>query len=230
LSLLAPGVDVAPATAADPPIRQRTYDAPHPLAEGAAMRLLLQWARWIDTLNRHIGRAMAWPILGAIIVSTGNAISRKFFGVSSNAWLEIQWHLFALSSLGCAGYVLLVNEHVRVDVWSSRRTPRTRARIELAGLLLGALPMTLVIGTLSAQLFMRRFASGEIYVNAGGLPVWPIVLAMPVGMALLMLQCLSECIRRVAYLRGQLDRAELDETDLPPWRWSAPRDATGASR
>ena len=63
---------------------------------------------------------MAWPILGAIVVSTGNAISRKFFGVSSNAWLEIQWHLFALSSLGCAGYVLLVNEHVRVDVWSSR--------------------------------------------------------------------------------------------------------------
>jgi TRAP-type mannitol/chloroaromatic compound transport system permease small subunit len=110
------------------------------------MELLLQWARWIDTLNRQIGRAMAWPILGAIAISTGNAISRKWFGISSNAWLEIQWQLFALSSLGCAGYVLLVNEHVRVDALSSRCTPRTRAWIDVVGLLLGALPMTAVIG------------------------------------------------------------------------------------
>jgi TRAP-type mannitol/chloroaromatic compound transport system permease small subunit len=194
------------------------------------MDLLLRWARWIDALNRHVGRAMAWPILGAIVVSTGNAISRKFFGVSSNAWLEVQWHLFALSSLGCAGYVLLVNEHVRVDVWSSRCTPRTRAWIDIAGLLLCALPMTVVIGVLSGELFMRRWASGEIYVNAGGLPVWPIVAAMPLGLALLALQCLSELVRRVAYLRGQLSRAEFEEADLPPWRWSAPPDSTGAAR
>jgi TRAP-type mannitol/chloroaromatic compound transport system permease small subunit len=194
------------------------------------MDLLLRWARWIDALNRHVGRAMAWPILGAIVVSTGNAISRKFFGVSSNAWLEVQWHLFALSSLGCAGYVLLVNEHVRVDVWSSRCTPRTRAWIDIAGLLLCALPMTVVIGVLSGELFMRRWASGEIYVNAGGLPVWPIVAAMPLGLALLALQCLSELVRRVAYLRGELSRAEFEEADLPPWRWSAPPDSTGAAR
>ena len=194
------------------------------------MDLLLRWARWIDALNRHVGRAMAWPILGAIVVSTGNALSRKFFGVSSNVWLEIQWHLFALSSLGCAGYVLLVNEHVRVDVWSSRCTPRTRAWIDIAGLLLCALPMTVVIGVLSGELFMRRWASGEIYVNAGGLPVWPIVAAMPLGLALLALQCLSELVRRVAFLRGQLPRAEFDEADLPPWRWSAPRDSAGTVR
>jgi TRAP-type mannitol/chloroaromatic compound transport system permease small subunit len=194
------------------------------------MNLLLRWARWIDTLNRYVGRAMAWPILGAIVVSAGNAISRKFFGVSSNAWLEIQWHLFALSSLGCAGYVLLVNEHVRVDVWSSRCTPRTRAWIDVVGLLLFALPMTAVVGVLSGELFMRRWASGEIYVNAGGLPVWPIVAAMPLGLALLALQCLSELVRRVAYLRGQLRRAELAEADLPPWRWSVPRDGAGTAR
>jgi TRAP-type mannitol/chloroaromatic compound transport system permease small subunit len=192
------------------------------------MDLLLRGARWIDMLNRHIGRAMAWPIIGAIVVSAGNAISRKFFGISSNAWLEIQWHLFAVSSLGCAGYVLLVNEHVRVDVWSSRCTPRTRAWIDVFGLLACALPMTGVIGWLSGELFLRRLASGEIYVNAGGLPVWPIVGAMPLGMALLALQCLSEVIRRIAYLRGALVRAELDEADLPPWRWSAQRGATGA--
>jgi len=187
------------------------------------MNLLLRWADWIDTLNRHIGRAMAWPILGAIAVSAGNAVSRKFFGVSSNAWLEMQWHLFALSSLGCAGYVLLVNEHVRVDVWSSRCTPRTRAWIDVAGLLSCALPMAVVIGVLSNDLFLRRLASGEIYVNAGGLPVWPIVLAMPLGMLLLALQCVSELVRRIAFLRGALAKPELGESDLPPWRWGRAR-------
>jgi TRAP-type mannitol/chloroaromatic compound transport system permease small subunit len=187
------------------------------------MEHLLRWAHRIDVINRHIGRAMAWPVLGAIVVSAGNAISRKFFGVSSNAWLEVQWHLFAVSSLGCAGYVLLVNEHVRVDVWSSRCSERTRAWVDVAGLLGCALPMTVVVGVLATELFARRLASGEIYVNAGGLPVWPIVLAMPLGLALLALQCLSELVRRIAYLRGALSKPVLDESDLPPWRWRAPR-------
>jgi TRAP-type mannitol/chloroaromatic compound transport system permease small subunit len=102
-------------------------------------------------------------------------------------------------------------------VWSSRCTPRTRAWIDIAGLLACALPMTLIIGVLSAQLFLRRFASGEIYINAGGLPVWPIVFAMPMGMALLMLQCLSELVRRIAFLRGCASVAELDEAALPAW-------------
>jgi TRAP-type mannitol/chloroaromatic compound transport system permease small subunit len=193
------------------------------------MDLLLRWAHRVDTLNRWIGRAMAWPVLGAIAVSAGNAVSRKFFGVSSNAWLEVQWHLFALSSLGCAGYVLLVNEHVRVDVWSSRRTMRTRAWIDIAALLACALPMTGLIGALSAQLFMRRWASGEIYINAGGLPVWPIVAVMPVSMALLALQCASEIVRRVAFLRGRLPRPELDEQALPPIGAAARRGGRAAS-
>ena len=180
------------------------------------MKLLMRAAQKIDALNRRVGRAMAWPIAGAIAVSAANAVSRTFFGVSSNAWLEIQWHLFALASLGCAGYVLLVNEHVRVDVWSSRCSARTRAWIDLAALALCALPMTAVIGVLSAELFVRRFASGEIYVNAGGLPVWPIVAAMPLSMALLALQCLSEAVRRIAFLRGVAAKSELEEADLPP--------------
>lgn len=180
------------------------------------MKLLMRAAQKIDALNRRIGRAMAWPIAGAIAVSAANAVSRKFFGVSSNAWLEIQWHLFAVASLGCAGYVLLVNEHVRVDVWSSRCSARTRAWIDLAALALCALPMTAVIGVLSAELFVRRFSSGEIYVNAGGLPVWPIVAAMPLSMALLALQCLSEVVRRIAFLRGVAAKPELEEADLPP--------------
>jgi TRAP-type mannitol/chloroaromatic compound transport system permease small subunit len=187
------------------------------------MKTLLRWARWIDTLNRHCGRAMAWPIVAAIVVSAGNAISRKFFGVSSNAWLELQWHLFALSSLGCAGYVLLVGEHVRVDVLSSRWSLRKRAWVDVAGLLLCALPMTLAIGVLSGELFLRRLASGESYVNAGGLPLWPIVAVMPLGLLLLALQCASELVRRIAFLRGVLAHAELAESDLPPWRWGVRR-------
>jgi TRAP-type mannitol/chloroaromatic compound transport system permease small subunit len=196
----------------------------------SAMNQFLRCAGWVDALNRCIGRAMAWPILAAIAVSAGNAVSRKFFGVSSNAWLEIQWHLFAVSSLGCAGYVLLVNEHVRVDVWSSRRTPRTRAWIDIAGLLACALPMTVIIGVLAGQLFLRRFASGEIYVNAGGLPVWPIVFVMPLGMALLALQCLSEIMRRIAFLRGRVAAAELDEAALPVWPADDQRAAARGAR
>ena len=193
------------------------------------MDLLLRWSHWIDALNRHIGRAMAWPIIAAIAVSAGNALSRKLFGVSSNAWLEVQWQLFALASLGCAGYVLLVNEHVRVDVWSSRCSARTRAWIDIAGLLLFALPMTGLIGVLSGELFVRRFVSGEIYVNAGGLPVWPVVLTMPLGMALLALQCISEIVRRAAFLAGRVQRPELDEAALPRWRWCDERESPGGS-
>lgn len=173
-------------------------------------------SRWIDTLNRKIGRAMVWPILGTILVSAGNAISRKFFGVSSNAWVELQWHLFALSYLGCAGYVLLVNEHVRVDVLSSRWSARTRAWADIAMMAGVGLPMTVLLGVMSAELFVRRFATGEISFNAGGLPVWPIVLAMPVGMALLGLQCVSEIIRRWAFLKGWAQQPVLSEADLPP--------------
>ncbi len=100
----------------------------------------------------------------------------------------------------------------------------------LAGLLLCALPMTGVIGVLSGELFLRRWASGEIYVNAGGLPVWPIVGVMPLGMALLALQCLSELVRRIAFLRGRLAQPELDEAGLPPWRWGAERKPAGTVR
>ena len=178
---------------------------------------VLRGASLLDSINRIIGRAMLWPIFAAVIVSAGNAVSRKFFGVSSNAWLEIQWHLFAVSFLCCAGYVLLVDEHVRVDVLSSRWSTRTQAWVDIAMLLCFALPMTVVIGTLSTELFLRRFASGEIYINAGGLPVWPIVLAMPLSMALLGLQCISELVRRWHFLSGGTDKPALSEADLKPF-------------
>ncbi|MEP7140268.1 MAG: TRAP transporter small permease subunit [Caldimonas sp.] len=108
------------------------------------MDVLLRLTRGIDRLNRFVGRAMLWPLLASVLISAGNAISRKFFSLSSNGWLEIQWHLFAVAFLGCAGYVLLVDEHVRVDALSRRFTARTRAVVDAVALAFVALPMTVV--------------------------------------------------------------------------------------
>jgi TRAP-type mannitol/chloroaromatic compound transport system permease small subunit len=180
------------------------------------MDALLAFARAIDRANRCIGRAMVWPLLASVLISAGNAVSRKFLGLSSNAWLEIQWHLFAVAFLGCAGYVLLVDEHVRVDALSSRWSPRTRATIDAVALAFVALPLTLLFGAFGWTLFVQAYTIREASFNSGGLIVWPIYLCIPLGMALLGLQSVSELIRRIAYLRGRLARATLSEADLPP--------------
>lgn len=179
------------------------------------MNALLRFARHIDRLNRLVGRAMVWPLLASVLISAGNALSRKFLGLSSNAWIEIQWHLFAVVFLGCAGYVLLVDEHVRVDALSRRWSPRTRAWIDAAALALVALPMTLLFVVLGWSQFETAWRNGESSFNAGGLVVWPIYLCIPLGMGLLGLQALSELIRRVAFLRGDVGCATLGEADLP---------------
>lgn len=117
--------------------------------------LALHVVRAIDGLNRHIGRLMMWPILGAVLVSAGNAFSRKFFDVSSNAWLELQWYLFALAFLGAAGYVLLVDEHVRIDAVAQRFGARKRALLDAAVLLCCVVPLTLLLGWLGWRLTAR---------------------------------------------------------------------------
>jgi TRAP-type mannitol/chloroaromatic compound transport system permease small subunit len=176
----------------------------------------LRLTRWIDRINRFVGRAMVWPLLASVLVSAVNALVRKLFGTSSNAWLEMQWHLFAVAFLGCAGYVLLVDEHVRVDVMSRRWPVRVRAVVDAAMLALVALPMTALFITHGWGLFWRAWVSGETYVDAGGLVLWPIYGAMVAGMALLGLQAASELVRRIAFLRGHIDRPTLNEVDLPP--------------
>jgi len=181
------------------------------------MNSLLRLARHIDRLNRLVGRAMVWPLLASVVISAGNALSRKFLGLSSNAWIEIQWHLFAVAFLCCAGYVLLVDEHVRVDALSRRWSLRTRAWIDAAALALVALPMTLLFVVMGWSQFETAWRNGESSFNAGGLVVWPIYLCIPLGMGLLGLQALSELIRRVAFLRGDVGRATLAEADLPPF-------------
>ncbi len=169
------------------------------------MQGLLRLSRAIDWVSEHIGRTIKWLVLVAVLISAANAVIRKVFDVSSNAWLEVQWYLFAAIFLLCAGYVLKRNEHVRIDVLSSRLSRRGQTWIDVIGLLLFLLPATVLIAWLSWPLFWRAFESGEMSQNAGGLIRWPVFLLLPVGFALLTLQGISELVKRVAFLRGLID-------------------------
>ena len=167
------------------------------------MEFALGLSRAIDALNERIGRSVLWLVLFAALISAGNAIVRKTFNASSNAFLEIQWYLFSAIFLLCAGYTLLHDEHVRIDLFSARCSPRTRAWIDVAGALLFLLPMSLVLMRLSWPVFVDAWTSKEISGNAGGLLRWPVKLLMPVGFALLALQGVSELVKRIAFLAGR---------------------------
>lgn len=168
------------------------------------MKILLAFSRGIDALNRRIGQAVTWLVLLSVAVSTLNALSRYLFHRSSNAWLELQWYLFAAIFLLCAGYTLLQNEHVRIDVISARLSWRTRAWIDVVGTLFFLLPMAGCIAWLSWPVFVNAWVSGELSSNAGGLVRWPARLLVPLGFLLLCLQGLSELIKRIGQLRGLL--------------------------
>ena len=176
------------------------------------MKLLLGLSRAIDALNEQIGKLTYWLILAAVLISTGNALMRYTFNMSSNAWLEIQWYLFSFVFLFCAGYTLLHNQHVRIDVISANLSGRGRALIDILGTLLFLLPMAIAIMWLSWPVFLDAYRSNEISANAGGLLIWPGRLMLPVGFFLLVLQGFSELIKRIAFLRGLIpDPAEKDE-------------------
>ena len=185
----------------------------------AGWRGALALVRAIDALNRRLGRAMVWPILAAVLVSAGNAISRKFFDASSNALLEAQWYLFGLAFLGAAGYVLLVDEHVRVDALAQRFAPQWRAVLDIAVMLLAVVPLTAALGWMGWELAQQAWVRGEMSSNAGGLPRWPAYGCIPFGMALLGLQALAEAVRRAAWLAGRLPAPTRQEADLPPMRF-----------
>ena len=176
------------------------------------MKSLLALSRLIDALTERVGRLTYWLILVAVLVSAGNAIIRYTFSISSNAWLELQWYLFSAVFLFCAGYALLHNQHVRIDVISSRFSRQTRAWIDILGTLFFLLPMALTIMWLSWPVFVDAFVHNEVSTNAGGLMIWPARLMVPVGFFLLVLQGLSELIKRVAFLLGLIpDPSEKDE-------------------
>lgn len=176
------------------------------------MQQLLRLSRAIDALNEHVGRLTYWLILAAVLISAGNAVVRYTINMSSNAWLEIQWYLFSLVFLFCAGYTLLHNQHVRIDVISGQLSRRARAWIDIFGTVFFLMPMAIAIMWLSWPVFLDAYRSGEVSTNAGGLTVWPARLMLPVGFFLLILQGLSELIKRVAFLRGLIpDPTEKDE-------------------
>jgi TRAP-type mannitol/chloroaromatic compound transport system permease small subunit len=167
------------------------------------MQALLKFSRAVDALNELVGRLVYWLILAVVLISAGNAIMRKLFDMSSNAWLELQWYLFSAVFLLCAGWTLLRNEHVRIDVIAGRFSARTQAWIDIFGTIFFLLPMAVLIMSLSWPYFTRSFVSREISGSAGGLVFWPARILLPVGFALLTLQGLSELAKRVAFLAGK---------------------------
>ena len=167
------------------------------------MSFLLRFSRLVDALNERVGKAVYWLVLTMVLLSAGNAIVRKVFNYSSNAYLEAQWYMFSAVFLLAAGYTLLRNEHVRIDVIAGRLSPRAQAWIDVVGTIFFLLPMATMIMWLSWPQFWTKFVHNEISGSAGGLALWPAWLLLPVGFALLVLQGLSELVKRIAFLAGR---------------------------
>ena len=166
------------------------------------MTTLLQLSRMIDKISEFVGRWVSWLVLFAVLISTANAISRKAFNLSSNAFLEIQWYLFAAVFLLASGYTLMRQEHVKIDVVSGRFSKRTQIWIEIVGLCFFLFPFVIAIIILVMPLVINAFVSNEMSSNAGGLIRWPVFAMLPLGLALLGMQGVSELIKRFAFLKG----------------------------
>jgi TRAP-type mannitol/chloroaromatic compound transport system permease small subunit len=166
---------------------------------------LLKLSRAIDSLNEFIGRWLAWLVLAAVLISAANATVRKVFDTSSNAFLEIQWYLFAAVFLMAAGYTLLRQEHVKIDVVLHRFSRRTQIKVEIFGMVAFLLPFVIAIIYLVWPLAIGAYFSGEMSSNAGGLIRWPVYAMVPLGFGLLGLQAISELIKRIAFLKGLVD-------------------------
>ena len=171
-------------------------------SDAVVMRALLRVSGAIDGVNERFGRIADWCVLLACLISAGNALVRYGFSFSSNAWLEIQWYLFAAMFMLGAPYTLRRNGHVRVDVIYGNLSPRLKLWVDLVGGILFLMPPVLIIGWMSWPLFYDSWRSGEVSSNAGGLIRWPVKLLLPLGFGLLALQGLSEIIKRIAALRG----------------------------
>jgi len=169
------------------------------------MQALLTFSRAIDRLNTFVGKYVIWLILASTVISGVNAIIRKAFSYSSNAYLEVQWYLFAAAFLLAAGYTLLNGEHVKIDVISSRFSKRTQIWMDVIGFTFFLAPMCIAILYYGFPFFLKAWHSGEMSSNSGGLIRWPVYLMIPVGFTLLLLQGFSEWIKRVAFLQGLID-------------------------
>lgn len=168
-----------------------------------SMKILLRLSRIIDGINGLLGKLIPWLVLAAVLISATNAVARKAFSLSSNAYLEVQWYLFAAVFLLGAGYAFLVNAHVRIDVLAGKLSMRTRNIIDILGILVFLLPLCGFMIHLSWPYVWQAYVSGEISQNYGGLIRWPAYALVPIGFGFLGLQALSELIKRFAFLSGQ---------------------------
>ena len=180
------------------------------------MPVLLSLSRLIDAVNERIGLATTWLLLAAVLICSGNALVRYGLNMSSNGWLEIQWYLFSAMFLLAAPWTLKRNEHVRIDVVVGRFPRRTQAWIDLFGFLLFLLPVAGLILHYAVPYALDSLRSGEMSMNAGGLPLWPAKLLIPAGFLLLTLQGVSEAIKRAAFLLGHLDASAFDKPTATP--------------
>lgn len=177
------------------------------------MHALLKFSKAVDWLNTQVGKYAIWLILAATVVSGVNAVIRKLFNMSSNAYLEVQWYFFAASFLLAAGYTLLNNEHVRIDVVSSHLSKRGQMWVDIIGFAFFLTPICVAILWYGIPFFLQGFESGEMSQNAGGLIRWPVYAMIPLGFTLLLLQGWSELIKRVAFLQGLIEDPTLKRVE-----------------
>lgn len=169
------------------------------------MQALLGLSRSIDRITAFIGRHVSWLVLAAVLVSAGNAIIRKAFDISSNAWLELQWYLFGAVFMLAAAYTMQRNEHIRIDIVSNMLSKRTRDWIDVAGHVLMLLPLATLMSFYCWTFFWKAFTSGEVSGSAGGLLLWPARLAIFLGFVMLIAQGVSELIKRIAVIKGLIE-------------------------
>ena len=166
------------------------------------MQALLKVSSGIDAFTRWAGKRLAWLILIAVVISAVNAIMRKTFDISSNSWLELQWVLFSIVFLLCSPWTLLDNEHIRIDIVSNALSKTTRNVIDVVGHAFFLIPLCVVMIITGGPFFMRSFEVNEQSGNAGGLPQWPAKSLVIIGFAFLLVQGISELIKRIAVMRG----------------------------
>lgn len=166
------------------------------------MQFLLRLSRGMDAISERIGSILIWALFATVLVSTVNALIRKVFSIGSNAWLELQWYLFAAVFLLGAGYAFLHNAHVRIDFISARLSARARNLIDIVGIVAFLTPLAWMLLYLSWPLFVNAWTSNEMSQNAGGLIRWPVLALVPLGMVLLLAQGASELVKRIAFLKG----------------------------
>jgi TRAP-type mannitol/chloroaromatic compound transport system permease small subunit len=182
----------------------RSGDGPIVVSWGGCVNTLLALSRLIDRINERVGTTVYWLVLVAVLISAANAVVRKAFDMSSNAFLEVQWYLFSAIFLLCAGYTLGRQEHIRIDVVSGRLSKRTQILIDIFGTVFFLFPTVALILYVGTPWFLNAWRSGEVSASAGGLILWPAKVLLPVGFVLLALQGISELIKRIAFLQGRI--------------------------